>query len=153
MEKQRGFQPIINKKARFDYLVLDAVEAGIQLTGAEAKSMRLGQVSLKESFVAITQQGVEVLNMQITPYKFARNEDYEPKRSRRLLLRRAEIERLRGQVQQKGVTLVPLRIYQQHGKFKMEVGIVRGKKQYEKREAIKQRDLARETQREMDRFR
>lgn len=148
MERKR-FQTIVNKKAQFDYQVLETVEAGIKLTGAEVKSVRLGQVSLKESFVAVTQQGLQLLNAQISPYKFARNEDYEPKRSRILLVRARELESLRGKIKQKGVALVPLKIYEAHGKFKVEVGVVRGKKMYEKREKLRKRDLQREVEREM----
>jgi SsrA-binding protein len=149
MEKKKVFQTIVNKKALFDYQVLDSLEAGVELTGPEAKSVRLGQVSLKESYVALTQRGLDLLNVTITPYKYARTEDVESKRTRRLLVHKTEMERLRGVVQQKGVTLVPLKIYLKHGKFKVQVGIVRGKKQFEKREAIKRRDLDREAKRDM----
>lgn len=149
MEKKKEYQPIINKKARFEYTVLESLEAGIQLTGAEVKSLRLGSASLSDSYVAVTGTGVSLLNATISPYKFARNEDYDPKRSRRLLLKRREIERLRGLVAQKGVALAPLKIYLKHNRFKVEVGVVRGKKQYEKREQIKRRDLRREVEREV----
>lgn len=144
MEKKKGYQPIINKRARYEYTVLESLEAGIELTGAEVKSLRAGAASLLDSYVALTSRGPTLLNAMISPYKFARNEDYEPKRSRRLLLKRSEIEKLRGKAEQKGVSLVPLRIYLKHNRFKVEVGLVRGKKQYEKREQIKKRDLRRE---------
>ena len=148
MEKKQ-FHLIINKKARFEYTVLESLEAGIQLTGPEVKSLRLGSASLADSYVGVTKDGLSLINAQISPYKFARNEDYEPKRSRRLLVKSQERERLRGLVEQKGVTLVPLKIYLSHNRFKVEVGVVRGKKQYEKREQIKRRDLRREIEREV----
>lgn len=148
MEQRRGFQPIINKKAHHDYQVVETLVAGIVLTGAEAKSVRLGQASLKNSYVLIGDKQAAVHQMVISPYKFARNEDYEPQRPRTLLLKHKEIEHLRGVSREKRASLVPLKIFLKGGKFKVELGVVRGKKQYEKREAIKKRDLRREVEKE-----
>lgn len=148
-KSKRNSGSIVNTKALHDYTVLETVEAGVVLTGAEVKSVRLGMASLKESFVTLTKSGAQLLNAQITPYKFARNEEYEPKQTRALLLHKSEIEKLRGKVQQKGVSLVPLKIYSKRGKFKVAVGVVRGKKEFEKREMLKRRDIAREVEREL----
>lgn len=149
MEKKKGYQPIVNKKARYEYTVLESWEAGIQLTGAEVKSLRQGAASLSDSYVVLTGRGPTLLNAMISPYKFARNEDYDPKRTRKLLLKREEIEKIRGKAEQKGNALIPLRIYLKHNRFKVEVGLVRGMKMYEKREQIKKRDLRRELEGEM----
>lgn len=142
------FEPIINKKAFHDYQVVDTIEAGMVLSGAEAKSVRLGQASLKNSYVLIGEDEARVHQMVISPYKFARNEDYDPQRPRTLLLKRTEIEHLRGISQEKRASLVPLKVYLKGNRFKMELGIVRGKKQYEKRESIRKRDLQREVERD-----
>jgi SsrA-binding protein len=111
MEKKQGFQAIVNKKALADYQVLETVAAGVALTGPEVKSVRLGQASLRDSYVLLDSRGALAHNIQISPYKFARNEGYDPTRPRKLLLRAAEIERLRGQAAQKGVSVVPLKIF------------------------------------------
>lgn len=149
MEQRRGFQPIINKKAFHDYQVVETVVAGMVLSGAEAKSVRLGQASLKNSYVLIGEDQAAVHQMVISPYKFARNEEYDPQKPRKLLLKHKEIEHLRGVSQQQRASLVPLKIFLKGNFFKMEIGIVRGKKQYEKRETIKKRDLRREVEREI----
>ncbi len=152
MEKKR-FQTIVNKKALFDYQVIESFEAGVVLTGAETKSVRLGQVSMKDSYVLLNPEGAFLHRVLISPYKFARNEEYEAERPRKLLLKKEQVNHLRGVLQQQRVSLVPLKIYQHHNRFKVELGIVRGKKQYEKREAIKKRDIDREVQREMKDYR
>jgi len=140
---------VVNKKALFDYEVLESMEAGLRLSGPEVKSLRIGQGSLRDSYVVITQKGAQLLNMTIPPYAYARQEEYDPKQTRSLLVHRQELERLRGLVQQKGVSLVPLKVYLKGKRYKVEVGVVRGKKQYEKREAIRRRDLDREMRREV----
>jgi SsrA-binding protein len=149
MEKKSGFQAIINKKALADFQVLETVVVGVVLTGPETKSIRLGQARLRDSYVLLDDRGAYAHNIQVSPYKFARNEEYEPTRPRKLLLRKAEAERLRGQTAQKGVSVVPLKIFLGGRHFKLELGVVRGKKQYEKREQIKRRDLRREIEREV----
>jgi SsrA-binding protein len=149
METKKHFQAIVNKKAYFDYTVIETVEAGVVLTGPEAKSIRLGQASMRESYVLINPEGAYIHHLVISAYKYARLEDYDSQQARKLLLHRAEIDRLRGVLQQQRVSLVPLKIYQKGRHFKVELGIVRGKKQYEKRETIKKRDIDREVEREM----
>ena len=149
MEQKKHFQTIVNKKAYFDYQVVETLEAGVELSGPETKSLRLGQASLKDSYVLISGAGAQIHHWQISPYRFARNEEYDIQRPRKLLLHRKEIEHLRGVLQQQRVSLVPLRIYLKGNRFKVQLGIVRGKKQYEKREQIKKRDLRREIEREV----
>lgn len=147
--KKQSTTTIVNKKARHDYEVLDTFEAGISLTGPEVKSVRLGRVQLKESHAHISEAGeVRMVNAHFSPYPFAQNDDYEPTRSRVLLLRKKEIDELKGKLQQKGLSLVPLKMYLKGNRFKVELGLVRGKKQFEKREKIKQRDLSREMRRD-----
>ncbi len=149
-----GFKPIINRRATFEYQIIETLEAGLVLTGPETKSVRLGHVSLAEAFAVVTGQGeVQLLNAHINPYQYARQEEYDPKQTRRLLLHKREIERLMGKVKSEGLTLVPLKIYQKHGKFKVELGLARGKKQYEKRETIKRRDVKREIDRAIKGYR
>ena len=139
---------IENKRARFDYQIDQVFTAGIQLDGGEVKSLRLKQASLTGAFVKIMNDGSAVLlNAQITPYKFADNQDYDPKRTRPLLLKKNEIAKLQAGATQKGYTLVPL-AFEVHGAFiKLKIGVGRGKKQFEKREQIKKRDLDRESKR------
>lgn len=148
-QKKKLTGSIVNTRVLHDYTVLETYEAGVVLSGAETKSVRLGMASLKESFITLTSRGAQLLNAQITPYPYARNEEYEPKRTRTLLMHRDEIEKLRGKTAQKGVSLVPLKIYRKRGRFKVAVGVVRGKKEYEKREMLKRRDIAREVEREL----
>jgi len=140
---------IFNPKARHDYTIGDSVEAGIVLTGAEVKSLNLGAASLKGSYVAVTGEGALLVNAQINPYRFSRNEEYDPKRSRRLLLHKREIEKLKGQAAVKGAVLVALKIYRKRGKYKVEIGVGRGKKRYEKREVLKRQAQRRELEREV----
>ena len=153
MDQKKHFQSIVNKKAYFDYTVLETLEAGIVLGGGETKSVRLGQASLKDSYVLINPEGAYLHHLVISPYKYARQEDYESQRPRKLLLHRREIEHLRGVLQQQRVSMVPLKIYLKGGRFKVELGIVRGKKQYEKRDVIKKREAQREVERDIKDFR
>jgi SsrA-binding protein len=140
---------LINKKAWHDYDILEKIEAGIVLTGAETKSTRLGRVQLKDSFARVTDEEVFVVNLNISAYKFSRDEDYEAKKTRKLLLKKAQIKRLAGKLQQKGLSLVPLRMYEKNNRFKLELGLVRGKKEFEKREQKKRADIKREVAREV----
>ena len=139
----------MNKKARHDYEVLDTYEAGMMLTGPEVKSIRLGRAQLKDSFARVTDEEGWIINLTISPYPYADNDEYEPKRTRKLLLKKAELKRLTGKLQQKGVSLVPLKIYEKRNTFKVELGLVRGRKQYEKKEIKKQRDIKREVERQV----
>lgn len=138
-----------NKKARFDYEIEGTVEAGIVLTGGEAKAARLGHVSMDGSHVRIIDGEVWVVNMKISPYQFASNPEYDPGRNRKLLLARKEIEQLVVRASQKRLTLVPVAVYTRGPKIKVEVGLARGKREYEKREQIKKKDVQRDIEREI----
>lgn len=138
---------ITNRKARAKYQVLETFSAGISLSGPEVKSLRLGQASLGEAHVRLTDTGAILVNAHISPYRFARTDEVDPTRSRVLLLTKHELSYLRSKVDSGGLALVPLAILLHHNRFKVEIGLVRGKKIYEKREDIKKRDLAREVSR------
>lgn len=139
---------ITNKKAYFDYEILEKIEAGIELFGFEVKSLRDGQGSLLGAHVTIRGREAFVINMQIPPYQPANTpRDYDPLRNRRLLLTKKEIEELAKIESQKGLTIVPLSVYNSGRKLKLEVAVVRGKKKYDKRETIKKRDTDREIRR------
>ena len=133
-----------NRKARHDYEVLETVEAGLQLAGTEVKAMRLGRVQLKDSHVEIRDGQAFLVGVHVSPYSHGNRENHEPERPRRLLLHRREIDRLYGQVQQKGLTLVPLEIYLKGPWIKAALGLARGKKQFDKRAAEKERTVDRE---------
>jgi SsrA-binding protein len=137
---------IENKKAHFDYQILESVEAGLVLTGPEVKAMRAGQVSLNASFVRPLSSGEhDQIELWLINAQFQKTA--EPDRSRKLLLHRQEIDRMIGKVQEKGLTLIPLTLYFKQGKIKLEVGLAKGKKEFEKRETIKKRDIERELRR------
>ena len=136
---------IINKKARFNYELTERIEAGIVLTGAEVKSAKEGKVSLNDSFARADDQGeIWLLNCHIHPYQFADNTDYQPTRSRKLLLKRKEILSLTKKMEGRNLTLVPTAMYLKKGRLKVELAIGRGKKQWDKRAAIKKREQRRE---------
>ncbi len=139
---------IINKKAKFEYAILEGVEAGMVLSGAEVKSLRLGRGSLNEAFVRLTNGEAFLVNANIPGYKYADLTEYEPTRSRKLLMSRKELAALGAKLKSGNYSLVPLKIYPKGRVLKLLVGLGRGKKQYEKREVIKRRDLEREAQRE-----
>jgi SsrA-binding protein len=138
-----------NRKARHDFHIDEVIEAGIVLKGTEVKSLRNGRVNLKDSYARIKNGEMFVYQMHIGPYPFAYYNNHEPLRPRKLLLHRREINRLYGKVNEKGATLVPLRIYFTRGKVKLALGLARGKRSYDKRDAIRRRD----DQRELDRAR
>ena len=136
-----------NRKAYFDYFIHDKYEAGVSLLGHEVKSIRERRVNLKDAYVRIFREEAFLLNCHVSPYsRIQGHEDLDPTRTRKLLLKRSEINRLMGQVGRKGVTIIPLRMYFKKGFVKVEIGIGEGKKQYDKRESIKQRIHTRETQ-------
>lgn len=137
----------VNRKARHDYIIEDTFEAGVVLTGSEIKSIRAGQVNLRDSYAVIRDGEAWLLNVHISPYKQASYQNHEPKRDRKLLLHRREINRLTGKLQEKGLTLVPLRIYLKNSRAKVELGLGRGKKSYDKRETLRERS----DQRQIDR--
>ena len=141
------FKSIINKQARHEYEVLDTLEAGIVLTGPEVKSIRKGAVNLRDSHVRIINNQAFIIGLSISPYPNARQEDYDPKQTRKLLLHRRQINTLTGKLEQKNLTLVPLKIYQKNNRFKLELGLARGKKQYQKKETKKRRDIERDARR------
>jgi SsrA-binding protein len=138
----------VNKKARHDYEILETIEGGLVLTGAEVKSVRSGQVNLKGAYVVFNGSEASLLNAHISPYKFAAKVDgYDPTASRRILLHKKELLSLQQKTQEKGLTLVPLSIYTKARYIKIEIALVKGKKQYDKRRDIKERELKRETSR------
>lgn len=137
---------ILNKAAKREYEISSTYVAGVLLTGPEVKSVRLGQASLKGSHVRVMGGEAFLLNAQITPYKFAHLPDYDPKRTRKLLLKKRELDQIASLSQQKGLTVVPLALVAQRT-IKLEIGIGRGKKQHEKREALKRKDQKREVER------
>jgi len=140
-----------NKRARHDYHVVDTVEAGVVLRGTEVKSVRLGKVQLVDSFARIEDDEVFVHSMHISPYEQGNRFNVEPRRRRKLLLHRSEIRRLHRQVREKGVTLIPLAVYLKGGRVKLEIGLCRGKRAYDKRRTIAERDAARDMERVMRR--
>ncbi|MEK7618622.1 MAG: SsrA-binding protein SmpB [Patescibacteria group bacterium] len=136
---------VTNKHALHDYEILERFEAGIVLSGQEVKSVRAGAVSLKASYATLSDKGMSLLNASISPYPSAGPlPSYDPTRSRRLLLTKKELSRLTGKLHTKGLTLVPLKIYTVRSLIKLELGLGRGKKQFEKRELLKKRDVERE---------
>ncbi|MEI7695087.1 MAG: SsrA-binding protein [Chlorobium sp.] len=142
---QQYVQAIQNKKARFEFEILDTLVAGIQLFGSEVKSVRLGHASLGDSFAMIHHNEVWLENMQITPYELNRMEIIEAKRSRKLLLHKKEIQKIQTKINEKGLTLVPLKaFFNSKGLLKIELAIAKGKKLYDKRETIKKRDNQRQ---------
>ena len=136
-----------NKKARHDYFIEQTIEAGIVLSGTEVKSIRAGKVSLKDSYANIKDGEVFIYGMHISPYEQGNIFNKDPLRDRKLLLNRFEINKLIGYIQQKGMTLVPLEVYFKNGRVKIELGIGKGKKLYDKREDIAKKDAQREIDR------
>ncbi len=138
-----------NRKAYHDYSILDTYEAGLALKGTEVKSLRVGKVSLRESFAQFENNELYLMNMHISPYAFGNIFNVDPKRKRKLLLHKREIDRLKGQVQKKGLTLVPLRVYFKRGYAKIELALAKGKKLYDKRRALAEKDAQREVEKEI----
>lgn len=137
-----------NKKAYHDYFIEDTYEAGISLVGTEVKSLRMGKCSVKESFIRVEKGEVFVYNMHISPYEKGNIFNKDPLRVRKLLLHRAEINKMTGKMAQKGYTLVPLKVYFKGSLVKVEIGLARGKKLYDKREDIAKKDQRRENERD-----
>lgn len=138
-----------NRKAQHDYHLEEAFEAGIALTGAEIKSVRAGRVNLRDGYVQIKGGEAWLVNCHISPYDPASRENAEPLRPRRLLLHKRELARLQNRVAERGWTIVPLRMYLKNGRAKVEIALARGKRQYDKREAIARREAEREMAREI----
>lgn len=139
-----------NKKAYFNYEIIESLEAGIALLGSEVKSIREGRVSLKDSYAEIKNGEVFLLHMNVSPYEQANIFNHEPLRDKKLLLHRQEIKRLIGKIREKGYTLIPTKvILNDRGKVKVEVSLAKGKRTYEKKRAIKERELEREVRAEL----
>jgi SsrA-binding protein len=140
----------VNKHVAHDYTILEKFEAGLALQGSEVKAIREGRVSLKESYAEVKNDEVFLVKCHISPYEAANIFNHEPLRDRKLLLHRREIKRLAGKTQERGLTLVPTRVLiNDRGKVKLELALVRGKREYEKREAMKKRDTEREIRAEI----
>lgn len=147
-KKQTVKQIANNKKAYFDYFIEDKYEAGIELFGTEVKSLRMGKCSIKESFIRIERGEVYVYGMHISPYEKGNIFNKDPLRVRKLLLHKREIMKLSGELAQKGYTLVPLSVYLKGSLVKVEIGLARGKKLYDKRETMAKKDQRREAEKE-----
>ena len=132
-----------NRKANFEYEILNRYEAGIVITGTEVKSIRDGKVNIQESYGRIVNDEVWIINSHINEYKYGNINNHEPLRNRKLLLNKREIRKIKQQLQEKGLTLVPLKVYFKGSLVKIEIGIAKGKKLYDKRESIKKRDIER----------
>jgi len=144
-EAKKNRAPAVdNRRARFEYHILESMEAGIVLTGTEIKSIREGGVSLNEAYARLRDGELWLLSMHIPPYKQGSFSNVEPNRPRKLLLHKEQIERLGGRAAEKGLTIVPLRMYFTRGRVKVEIGLARGKKIWDKREATAKRDVERE---------
>jgi SsrA-binding protein len=133
-----------NKKALHDYFVVQKLEAGIALTGTEVKSLRAGRANLKDSYVTFEKEEAFLFGAHISPYSHGNLQNHDPERTRKLLLHRKEIDKLHVQTAEKGLTVVPLRLYLKGGKVKVEIAVVRGKRQYDKRETERAREADRE---------
>jgi SsrA-binding protein len=147
MEKKQSGEKLVasNKKAYHDYSVLEKLEAGIALLGTEVKSIREGRINLKDSYAMIRNGEAFLLNCHISPYSHGNRENHDPTRARKLLLHHKEIRKLIGKTQEKGLALVPLRVYLTRGRIKVELGVARGKKEYDKRETERRKEVDRET--------
>ena len=141
-----------NRRARHDYDILETFECGIVLTGSEVKSIRDGKIQLKDSFARVQDGEVWLHGVHVSPYAYAHGDSaHDPDRSRKLLLHRAEIDELTGRTQQESLTLVPLAVYFKEGRAKIELALAKGRRRYDKRQAIATRDAAREAERAMAR--
>jgi SsrA-binding protein len=136
-----------NKKARYDYEIIEVIEAGMVLLGTEVKSLRQGRANLKDSYARIKDGELFLMQCHISPYTHAYYDNHEPDRVRKLLVHKREIKRLQGKTEEKGLTLVPLKIYFKDGKAKIELALARGKRSYDKRETLKRKTEERELER------
>lgn len=136
-----------NRKARYNYFIEDTYEAGMVLLGTEVKSLRLGRINLKDAFARIKKGEVFVHQIHIGVYPFASYNNHEPLRKRKLLLHKYEIKKLYGKVNEKGYSLIPLKVYFSHGKVKLTLALAKGKRKYDKRETIRRRDEQRDLER------
>jgi SsrA-binding protein len=139
-----------NRKAKYEYFLIDTYEAGLELRGTEIKSVRSGQISLSEAFVQVDGQQAWLMDAHIAPYEKASKYNHEPKRRRRLLLHKDEIKHLFDSIRQKGLTIIPLKVYLKNGRAKIEIATAKGKKLYDKRQTIARRDAEREIHRNLN---
>jgi SsrA-binding protein len=138
---------IVNRKARFDYEIIETFEAGIELVGTEVKSIRAGKVSLRDGFARIHKGELLLYGAEISPYENAGYAKHDPTRPRRLLLHSREIARLVGKISERGLTLIPVKVYFKRGWAKVQIALARGKRQYDKREAIRKKETQRDIRR------
>lgn len=136
-----------NRKARHDYFLLETLEAGIALQGSEIKSIRAGQISLKEAYIRVDGEQAWLVNAHVAPYDPASRENHDPLRDKKLLLHKKEIKKLWDEVRQKGTTIIPLRVYLSRGRAKVEIAVAKGKRKYDKRQDLKKKDAQREIDR------
>jgi SsrA-binding protein len=139
---------VTNRKALHEYFIIDRFESGIALKGTEVKSLRLGNSNLQDGYAMIRKGEIWLIGMHISPFEKGNINNHDPKRDRKLLLHKREIRRLIGKLTERGLTLIPLRVYFKHNIAKLELGLARGKKSYDKREAIKKREVERQMRRE-----
>ncbi|MDD4362628.1 MAG: SsrA-binding protein SmpB [Atribacterota bacterium] len=139
----------VNRKARHDYHILETYEAGIVLKGTEVKSIRNHQLSIKESYAQFKGDELFVINMHVSPYEFGNRFNLEPKRDRKLLLQNKQLKKLKGQTSSKGFTLIPLKVYFKNGYAKVELGLAKGKKLFDKRDDLTKKAIQREVEREL----
>ena len=147
--KKGGDAIATNRRARYDYVFEETLEAGMALTGSEVKSMRAGNVQLKDSYATVRDGEAWLVGVYIAPYEMAREGGHDPERTRKLLLHSAEITRLAARTQERGLTLIPIKMYWRGGKAKVLLGLGRGARRYDKREKIKAREMEREARRAM----
>jgi SsrA-binding protein len=143
---------VTNRKARYEYEIIDRIEAGLVLVGSEVKSLRAGRANLGDSYAKVTKGEIWIIGMHISPYKEATFQNHDPLRERKILLHRNEIKKLARRVEEKGFTLIPLRLYFKNNIAKLELGLARGKRQYDKKVTIAQRDAKREMEKEQKKF-
>jgi SsrA-binding protein len=152
-EKPAGRRMVCqNRKAYHDYEIVETLEAGMVLVGTEVKSLREGRANLKDSYARVKKSEVYLYDLHISPYHHAYYDNHDPERVRKLLLHRMEIKRLLGKTQEKGFSLIPLKIYFKEGKAKVELALAKGKKAYDKRESLKRKEGARELDRARKRY-
>jgi len=147
-DKQKNIS--VNRKAKHEYIFLQTIEAGIVLQGTEVKSLREGKTNFVDSYASIRKNEIWLIGMHISPYKHGNINNHEPVRDRKLLLNRSEIKKLIGKINEKGLTLIPYRLYFKNGKVKVELALAKGKKVYDKRESIKKRDIQRDQERNIN---
>lgn len=147
MPKGEGKLIAQNRKARYEYAILDTVEAGIVLKGTEIKSIRAGRINLKDGYASVREGEIWLYNVHISPFEQGNQFNHDPLRPRKLLMKKKQIDSLIGETKQGGITLIPLKVYIKNGFAKVLIGLAKGKKQYDKRETIKRRDQDRELRR------